>query len=83
MDLVQDFKRMALCFAVMAGTVAFAALSANAHPDYAVHRHAAGMQMPPSGAFDHKGRAAHPMPWMSIAAHRAVSLATYVAGFVD
>jgi len=83
MDLVQDFKRMAFCLAIMAGTVAFVALSSNARPDYAMKRHPAGMQMPPSRVFEHKGHGPHSMPWMSIVAHRAVSAVTYVAGFVD
>ena len=83
MDLIQDFKRMALCFAIMASTVAFVSLSADTHSDYAMPDRPAGLHMPrPVDAKFHQ-RHGDPKPWMSIVAHRGLFVVSYLAGFVD
>ena len=83
MDLVQDFKRMAICFVIMASTVGFVALSADTRGDYAFQNHQAKLHMPGPGEAGHRQRHGDPKPWMSILAHRALFVVTNLAGFVD
>ena len=83
MELIQDFKRMALCFAIMATTVAFVALSADTHRGYAMPDHSAGLHKPRSLDARYQQRHGDSKPWMSIVAHRVLFVVTNVAGFVD
>ena len=83
MDLVQDFKRMAFCFAIMASAVAFVALSADAH-DYAVQNHPARPYMAgAAGARYHQRHGDRPMPCMSVVAHRGLFVVSNLAGLVQ
>lgn len=81
MGLIQDFKRKALCFAIMTRTVEFAALSAYTHRAYPMRNHPAGLHMPQPAETRYQ-RHGDPKPWMSILAHRALNVLTNVAGFV-
>lgn len=84
MELLQDFKRMALCFVIMIATVGVFAWSANAHDTHWMQHHSASSELPRYNiAIHHQRHTEHPTPLVSVVVHRAVAVVSYVAGFVD